>query len=246
MTDDDLLQLEVETSYVLDARRRLVQRNERNGAAGESFLVARTATSVRWWIGADVSETLARELDRLGASEPVTTDRHTPPRCRDEVVELLAGQGRERHGPSWIAPAGMSDDERAVPIDERNARLLADGFDDLIGEIGDLQPCFAVLDKGRAVSVCFSSRVGKHGCAAGANTLAEFRGRGLVGIAVSAWATEVQRTNRVAFYGTSWDNLASQRVATKLGMRLFADVWYIAAPQAQSTEKLAPEAQSTE
>jgi hypothetical protein len=38
---------------------------------------------------------------------------------------------------------------------------------------------------------------------------------------VAAWAATLRASGRVPIYSTSWDNLASQAVARKLGLPLF-------------------------
>jgi predicted GNAT family acetyltransferase len=68
------------------------------------------------------------------------------------------------------------------------------------------------------VSVCFSSRIGPLSMAAGVFTLLEHRGRGYAAIATAAWGAAVRMTGRIPVYGTSWDNLASQGVARRLGL----------------------------
>ena len=62
-----------------------------------------------------------------------------------------------------------------------------------------------------------SSRLTPVAAEAGAYTVEDFRGRGYVGLAVSAWANRLLASGRVPIYSTSWDNAASQGVARKLG-----------------------------
>ncbi len=47
----------------------------------------------------------------------------------------------------------------------------------------------------------------------------QHRGHGTA--VVAGWAAAVQRLGRVPLYGTSWDNVASQGVARKLGLVCF-------------------------
>jgi predicted GNAT family acetyltransferase len=73
---------------------------------------------------------------------------------------------------------------------------------------------------GRAVSLCASVIAVDEAHAAGVETLPAYRQRGLAADAVAAWAGAVLRMNATPFYGTTFDNLASQGVARRLSMKL--------------------------
>jgi RimJ/RimL family protein N-acetyltransferase len=77
-------------------------------------------------------------------------------------------------------------------------------------------------------SSCYSSRVGRVADEAGVETPPQHRGRGYAPIAVAAWARRVQAEGKLALYSTSWENRASQRVAAKLGGRLYGEDWHVA------------------
>ena len=71
------------------------------------------------------------------------------------------------------------------------------------------------------MAVCCSSRVTGRAAEAGVNTLEGYRGRGYAPAAVAAWAAAVRASGRLPLYSTSWDNVASQGVARKLGLVLY-------------------------
>ncbi len=53
---------------------------------------------------------------------------------------------------------------------------------------------------------------------AGIETLEAYRGRGYATAVVAGWAYAIRATDRIPLYSTSWDNLASQAVAHRLGL----------------------------
>ncbi|HEY3078307.1 MAG TPA: GNAT family N-acetyltransferase [Chloroflexota bacterium] len=201
--------------------------NEPNGPRAGPFFLGRTAAGNVWSIGAGVGDGLAAELAVLARAEPVTADWREPPRCRDEVVGLLGSAEGEWRGPAYVVPAGAASEGPTVAVNGRNATLLGDRFGDLPAQLEARAPCLAVVEGGRALAVCFSSRIGERACEAGVETLPEQRGRGLAGLAVGAWAVEVRRRSKVPFYSTSWQNRSSRRVAEKLGMRPFGEDWHL-------------------
>ena len=80
----------------------------------------------------------------------------------------------------------------------------------------DWQPFLAIVEAGRAVSVCRSVRITGEAHEAGVETLPEFRGKGYAKDTVAAWARSVQSMGAMPLYSTSWENTASQAVVKKL------------------------------
>ena len=128
-------------------------------------------------------------------------------------------------GPAYLVPvkpaAESSPESLSVLVTRQNEELLAGGFDWLIAELDDAQPCMAAVSGGRAVSVCRSVRLTSRAHEAGLETLPPFRGQGHAAAVVTAWAEAVRRADRIPLYSTFWDNLSSRRVARKLGL-----TWY--------------------
>lgn len=59
------------------------------------------------------------------------------------------------------------------------------------------------------------------GAESGTVTVPEWRGRGFAAAAVSEWALRPELSDHVLFYRTDSKNVSSQRVAQRLGPRLF-------------------------
>jgi RimJ/RimL family protein N-acetyltransferase len=53
-------------------------------------------------------------------------------------------------------------------------------------------------------------------------TAEAYRGRGYARKATAVWASALRRDGMLPLYSTSWDNIASQRVAASLGAVRYA------------------------
>jgi len=116
-----------------------------------------------------------------------------------------------------------------VLISEENANLLQSSFPwaRSLLQAQDAGPIAAAIEQGSAVAICFCSRLPNRATEAGVETLPAHRGKGYATAAVATWAAEVRRRGILPLYSTSWENLASQRIAYKLRMVLYGDDWSI-------------------
>jgi len=78
----------------------------------------------------------------------------------------------------------------------------------------------AMIEDDHAVSICASVRISDAVHCAGVETRTEYRQRGHAVNAVAGWARAVRLLGATPFYSTSWDNIASQRVAGCLRLPL--------------------------
>jgi len=243
MNELDLMRVRADTLFAHNAAGRMIASNEPSGRPAPRLFLERTTGGYVFRFGEAVSDRLAEELSARIARLPLPGDPCAPvpeDAALRVALEREAPVVREGGGPAYRFPAlapgtpftrgtpgptgataiaALSDDLAAV--DEGNAWLLRWTFPGLDGEIGARQPCFAVVQDGAAVSVCFSSRVGTRATEAGLETLPHFRGRGFAVAVTAAWGAAVSRANLIPLYSTSWDNLASQAVARRLGLVLF-------------------------
>ncbi len=91
----------------------------------------------------------------------------------------------------------------------------------------DIGPVTAAVVNGNAVSISYCARLSPLGAEAGVETLDAMRGRGYATAAVAVWATAVRRRGLLPLYSTSWENVASQRVAAKVGAVSYGEDWEI-------------------
>jgi RimJ/RimL family protein N-acetyltransferase len=105
-------------------------------------------------------------------------------------------------------------------IDDKNVDLLRYRFRDWLPDIPYRQPFMALIEGGHAVSICASVRISEAVHCAGVETHPDYRQRGYALDVVAGWAHAVRSRGATPFYSTSWDNVASRRVASRLGFLL--------------------------
>ncbi len=232
LTDPELMSIHIQALFTQDARSRLLLVKEPGGGApAPRLFLGRTSMGNLWRFRADLPELLIQELEALCESEPVGMEFRGPPRHFDEYVRLL-----ETHAPVqelWMGPAYhfkeyFEPSRPVLAITETNAEKLKGGFEELVAELPDWQPFLALIDEGRAVSVCRSVRNTPAAHEAGVETLPEFRGKGYAKDVVAGWAQLVKSAGAIPFYSTSWENTASQAVAEKLRLIPYGADFHIA------------------
>ena len=218
--DRQLMAAHVRALFTSDARSRLMTVNEPGGGLpGPRLFLGRTRGGNLWRLRADLPDALAAELEALCGDEPVGEDLLSPPRHAARYVRLLEAHAPVREseaGPAYRFAEYPEPARPPVALTEKDAGLLRGGFEKLVEELTDWQPFVALLDGGRAVSVCRSVRITPQAHEAGAETLPDYRGKGYAADAVARWALRVLPLGAVPLYSTSWENAASQAVAAKL------------------------------
>ena len=204
------------------------------------FLIARTAATEEIWIGSRVPEDLAAALrDRCRSAGP--GDPAGPPPALADCQQLLSARGwktRRQDGPSYVIekPAGWSSGatiERSDgPPPERLRRSNPGNWEPIEwNELldGDLGPWTMATEGARVISICHTPRPMTAAAAeCGVWTDPAFRGRGHAAAVTDAWAAMLLPSGRHLFYSTRADNISSQRVAARLGLRPIGWTWTVA------------------
>jgi len=244
------MRLHVDVLFTSDPTGRLLRAREPNGARAPRFYLGRSPHGNLWRFRDDLSRAALRELSRLAGKErPLGLDLASPERLaafrRVLAAAAAAGGGGdllESRGLAYCFPEGAAslatppgEKCRIVPLSEadRDARLLQGEFANMISQLSDRQPCFAVVAKSRAVSLCCSARTlwreasgappSLVGAEASVETLPEYRGRGFAPRVLSAWARAVGERGGLPLYSAAWDDVASQAVARRLGLVLYGE-----------------------
>jgi len=220
MTPLEWMQRHVDALYVHDDRGRIVGVNQWNGGVAPRFFLGRTSAGHLWRFRSDVDAELVEALSARARAEPVLDDVSALPKHRYDYERLLALRAPiERHwsGPAYRLPRGVAPSRAPRMLGVADGGLLRDGLDAWQEDLAHRQPVLAAIVEGRAVAVCASVRISAAAHAAGVETLPAFRRRGHAVDVVAGWAQVVHASGAGALYSTSWDNLASQRVAARLG-----------------------------
>jgi GNAT superfamily N-acetyltransferase len=223
------MDIHVRALFTHDARSRIVSVNQPWGGAAPAprLFLGRTRAGNVWRFRADLPDTLAAELEALCADEPAGAESDAAPRHAEAYARLLGGHAPVREQES--GPAFYFDQFDQCPepsgtllvVTGENAEVLRGGFEEFVDELPSAQPFVALVDDGRAVSVCRSVRITRAAHEAGVETLPHFRGRGYAKEVTAGWARLVKSLDAVPMYSTSWDNTASRAVARKLRLTQF-------------------------
>jgi len=218
----DLAQLHAEALFVHDAKGRLLRINEPDPTSPASrFFLIRTQDGNLWRTRHDLPPELAAELAHFAAQEPAGIDQL--PHHADDYAAVLgrnAPISASHAGPAFYLPE-LAPPSNAVMITPRNIHLLEAHFA-WLSSLDDYAPVSAVIVDNVAVAICFSSRIAPQVCEAGVYTEAAYRGRGYATDVVRGWAGAVRASGRLPLYSTSWENLASQGIARRLGAVQYA------------------------
>lgn len=224
MTDLALMELRLPLLYRHDASGRILTTNEPDGTRAPRLFLARTTTGNLWRFRDDLPSDLVQQLEPMLSAEPIAADLTQSPSCFTALCDLLNAHSRidsTWHGPAWYFPDDIPPPQHVHAFPPSPRESLRKHFPYLTTELDDCLPCRAVVRDGAAVSVCFSSRNNGHAAEAGLHTVEAFRGRGYALAVTAAWALAVRQSGRIPLYSTSWDNLASQSVARRLGLILY-------------------------
>ena len=225
-----LMHQRLEAHYSRDERGRITSINQWDGGTAPRFYLGRTPAGNLWRFRADLPDALVAELQALCAEEPVVDELTRPLKHHDTYIRLLASHAPIRlvwAGPAYWFAADITPRIQPVMIHEANADLLRGGLEEWLPDVPHRQPFLAIIEDGQAVSLCASVRITDNAHEAGVETLPAYRRRGHAVNVVAGWARAVRQKGALPFYSTSWDNVASQNVATRLGLPLLGIDYHI-------------------
>lgn len=224
------MQQRVEAHYIHDDRGRIISINQWDGGMAPRFYLGRTAAGNLWRFRADLPNEFVAELQALCEQEPVVSELTRPLKHLDTYIRLLASHAPIQKiwaGPAYWFATDVLPIERPVTITQENAHLLHGGFEAWLPDVPHRQPFLAIVKDDQAISLCASVRITNNAHEAGVETLATHRRRGHAANVVAGWAMTVHQMGILPFYSTSWDNIASQNVAARLGLPLLGADFHV-------------------
>lgn len=220
----ELIELHAEAMFTQDDHNRLQKINEpwpSNNPAPRFVLTRSVEGTVISRFRHDVPSDIVAQIEMLCADEWHQSNIQAEPKHLTTYMNLLKTNTYSM-GPCYSIPENLVPaTDVALLTREHIQTLLYSDTESLISEIDYVQPCTALIRNGRAVSTCRSVRITSKAHEAGLETLEEFRGNGFAQTVVAAWAAAVRQMNCIPLYSTLQENLASQAVARKAGLRLY-------------------------
>lgn len=236
--DDEAALLQASTLFILGPGHTLEAVNDISRPAAPRCFISVTPTHLRYWTTAQPAAEIVRALEawRSQHRPPLDLDTFTEPPA-DVLAAVTKVHGIRPHvycGPAYRFPA----DSQAPPLEHADIRLCSPAdegrfrasFPGIAATLTAREPVVAAFEKGRAVAICFASRITPQACEAGVETLPDHRGRGLATAVTARWAEHVRASGRTPLYSTSWDNTSSQAVAGRLGLIRYAATMSIYVP----------------
>jgi RimJ/RimL family protein N-acetyltransferase len=223
ISDRELMKIQVEVLFTQDENGCLLGLNEPDGDAEPAprFFLGYTNEGSICRFRFDLPENVEASLKEVAAAEPMLMDSQTVPRSHDPFKDILQSHApieRVWVGPAYRFPERIAPPANVVRLSPENADLLKGDFAQMVPELNDGRPYLAVIEDSQAVSICRSVRLSSRAHEAGVDTLDAYRRRGYATSVVAAWALAVRSLNLIPLYSTSWDNVASQGVAQRLGL----------------------------
>jgi hypothetical protein len=207
----------------------IVETNETPPGRAPRVFVARTRAGTLCRPRHDLPSALATELRRLVRDLPPL-----PEPTGDATVYAALRATVDADGPithQWHGPAYAFDGPALDPhpdvVEIREERELFVGrpFEDFRTDLDHHRPLFAIVRDGMVVAAGFSARTTDREAEAGVNTHVDHRGQGYGAAVVNVWRLAIERSGRVPLYSTSYDNLSSQAVTRRLGLRQYAETF---------------------
>ena len=223
VSNKELMKIQVEVLFTQDENGCLQRINEPTGDVKPAprFFFGYTNEGSICRFRHDLPDNVIAQLKEVAATEPIHINFQKIPRSHRQFEDILQSHApieRVWVGPAYRFPEHITPPTNVVRLSCENAGLLKKDFAEMVSELNSSQPYLAIIEDSRVVSICRSVRVSSRAHEAGVDTRVGYRRRGYATSVVAVWALAVRALNLIPLYSTSWDNVASQGVARRLGL----------------------------
>ena len=223
ISDRELMKIQVEVLFTQDKNGRLQCINEPagDGKPAPRFFFGSTKEGSICRFRHDLPDDVIAQLKEVVAAESIPMNSQKIPKNHRQFEDILQSHApieRVWVGPAYRFPEHITPPTNTIQLSFENAGLLKGDFAKMVSELNNSQPYFAIIEGSQAVAICRSVRLSSRAHEAGVDTLIGYRRRGYATSVIAAWALAVRALNRIPLYSTSWNNVASQGVARRLGL----------------------------
>lgn len=230
----ELLRTETETTFILNDIGKISRENDPEHSHGPLLFMTGCGQGNITLLHAEVDDEVAIEIERIAATEPPMDSPDSKPVHLARYMALLKKQSGELDpvaGVSyWIPAAPEESDDVALVLsgtsdgDAILARLSDEGMPLNLLELGfrtaeDIwAPWCIALHRVNVASIAMSARLSNAGAECGVVTVPAQRRKGFAAAAVAGWSKHPDLVGKALFYSAERSNIASRRVAEKLGL----------------------------
>lgn len=171
-----LMGMHVEALFAHDAFHRITHVNVPGGKLAPRIFIGRTSEGIVRRYRDDVPDDLVAALESLCTAESLFIAKNlsdTPTKLPDYVDDYVALLDAHTpitqiwSGPAWWLSPDAGTDKQSLGITPDNADLLRGSMDDWVGDVPDMQPMKAIIEDGKAVSLCATVRITDKACEPG-------------------------------------------------------------------------------
>ena len=222
MNDLELMKVHSATLFLLDSELQMLRVNDWTRREAPLLWVGLTREGLIWRYRTDVPSASREVIDPLVVKEKTADEDGVPE--HHEVYASVLGSRKLHSGPTYYLPRAASSKlvGEATSISPKNSALLERGeLADWIPDIPHQQPMFASVVGDAAFAVCASVRITDAAHEVGVETANASRKAGHGSRVVEAWAQALLSKGIIPLYSTTWDNLASQALAARVGFQRY-------------------------
>ena len=232
VSNKELMKIQVEVLFTQDENGCLQRINEPTGATEPAprFFFGYTNEGSICRFRHDLPDNVVTQLKEVAAVEPTPVNSEKIPKSHRQFENILQSHApieRVWIGPAYRFPEHITSPTNVSRLSTENAGFFKKDFAEMVSELNSSQPYLAVIEDSQVVSICRSVRLSSHAHEAGVDTLIGYRRRGYATSVVAAWALAVRALNRIPLYSTSWNNVASQGVARRLGLEQYGVDYHV-------------------